>query len=145
LQRDKVVLTTIAAYVAIVVTGALTNPILQFFSGERPIMNQVFIRGINNPFIIQTAIFAIVVAIVTTKSGLDEKGSNGILSPIELLGYSILNTALIMTTVFGFMPEETRNGFSSTSKLANILITHNLWWILLPIALLIVLGMKKGD
>lgn len=145
LQRDKVVLTTIAIYVALIVTQTLTIPILQFFSGDRAFLNQVFIKGINNAFAIQTIVFAIVITIVTTKSGLEGKGSSGILSPIELLAYSFLNAALIMSSIFFFMTEEIRQSFAATSKLANFIISHHTWWVVLPVMLLVALGIKRGD
>lgn len=145
LQRDKVVLTTISIYVALVITQTLAEPVLQFFAGDRAILNQVFIKGINNAFAVQATIFTLVIAIVTTKSGLEGKGSGGILSPLELLGYSFLNTALIMSSFFFFMTEEARIAFSEGSKLAHFVIGYHTWWTLLPIILLIALGIKKSD
>lgn len=145
LQRDKVVLTTIAIYVALVITQTLADPILQFFAGDRAFLNQVFIKGVNNAFAVKTTLFAIVIAIVTTKSGLEGKGSGGVLSPIELLAYSFLNAALIMSSIFFFMTEETRQSFAESSRLANFVISHHSWWVLGPVALLIALGIKKGD
>ena len=145
LQRDKVVLTTISIYVALVITGVLADPILQFFAGEKAIFNSVFIKGINNPFIIKATLLTIVIAIVTTKSGLEGKGSGGILSPLELLAYSFLNAALIMSSIFFFMEVSMRDGFAETSKLAGFIINHYTWWVVLPVALLIALGIKRGD
>lgn len=145
LQRDKVVLTTIAIYVALVITQTLADPVLQFFAGDRAILHQIFIKGGNNAFAVKSTIFAIIIAIVTTKSGLEGKGSGGILSPLELVGFSFLNAALIMSSIFFFMDETTRNAFSESSRLANFIVSNHTWWVLLPIALLVVLGIRKGD
>lgn len=145
LQRDKVVLTTIAIYVALVITQTLTDPILQFFAGDRAILNQVFIKGVNNAFAVKSVLFAIVITVVTTKSGLDGKSSGGLLTPVELLSYSFLNTALITSSIFYFMPEASRIAFAESSRLAAFVINHNTWWVILPIVLLIALGIKRGD
>lgn len=145
LQRDRVVLTMIAAYVALVATQVLSVPLQQFFSGEKAFMNQVFIRGITNAFAIQTTIFVLVIAIVTSKSGLEGKSSGGLLSPFELLAFSFLNTAFIATNIFYFMPEAMRNSFALDSRLASYMINFHTYWMVLPIVLLIVLGIKKGD
>lgn len=145
LQRDKVVLTTIAIYVALVITQTLADPILQFFAGDKTILHQIFIKGGNNAFAVKSVIFFIIMIVVTSKSGLEGKGSGGILSPIELIGFSFLNAALIMSSIFYFMDEPTRTAFSESSRLASFIVSHHTWWVLSPIALLIVLGIRRGD
>lgn len=140
LQKDKVIVTLLSVYVALVLTSVLVAPIGDFFAGDRTILNQLFIKSSASPFTIATVVFALTIILVSTKSGLAGKDSGGALSPLELLGYSVLNTALILSSILFFMPEAQRDGFDTTSKIAHLLITYRLWILVLPVALLITTG-----
>lgn len=140
LQKDKVVVTLIAVYVALVVTSVLVTPVGEFFSGDRTILNRIFIKSNTNPFTISTLVFILTIALVSTKSGLAGKNSGGMLSPIELLAYSVLNTSLILSSILFFMPEGQRMAFDASSRIAHLLISYREYALLLPVALLIVSG-----
>ena len=142
LQRDKTVITLISVYVALVVVQILTGPIQDFFAGDRTIFGQIFIKSSASPFTIRTVIFAGVIALVSAKSGLASKGENSI-SSIEIFGYSFLNAALILSSVFYFMPDATRETYASMSRIANFVISYHNWWVVLPLILLVVMGWKR--
>ncbi len=144
LQRDKAVVTMISIYVALVVTTILTDPIQGFFAGEKAIMGQVFIRSSANAFTIQSAIFLVTIGLISTKSGIEGRDSGG--SAIEIFGFSFLNAALVVSTILFFMEPAKREAIAASSKLANILVNYQVWWIVLPVALLIVTGfMRKNN
>ena len=144
LQRDKTVITLISVYVALVLVQVLTNPIQEFFAGEKTVFGQLFIKSSASPFTIKTILFAVVIALVSTKCGLSSKGENSI-SPLEIFGFSFLNAALIISSIFYFMPESTMLHYASISKLANFVIDYHNWWVILPIILLVITGWKRGD
>jgi len=144
LQRDKTVITLISVYVALVLVQILTGPIQEFFAGDKTIFGQLFIKSSASPFTIQVVLFASIIALVSAKSGLSSKGENSI-SPLELFGYSFLNAALIISSIFYFMPEVTRAHYADISKLANFVISYHTWWIVLPIILLVVTGWKRSE
>lgn len=145
LQRDKTVVTLISVYVALVITSVLADPFLAFFAGEKTFIGQFFIRANVSPFTLQIVIFAAVIALVSAKSGLAGKESSGLMSPVEVFGYSLFNTALIISSIFFFMPEAMRAGFDETSKIAHYLIQYHTWWMVLPVALLIFTGFRRGN
>lgn len=145
LQRDKTIITLISVYVALVVTQVLAGPVQEFFAGEKTLFGQFFINANVSPFTIQMVLFAGIIALVSAKSGLAGRESGGLMSPIEVFGYSALNTALIISSIFFFMPEAMRAGFDETSKIAHFLIQFHTWWIILPVALLIFTGFRRGS
>lgn len=145
LQRDKTVITLISVYVALVITQVLTLPIQEFFAGERTVLGQFFIKANVSAFTLQTILFAGVIALVSAKSGISGRDSGGLMSPIEVFGFSLLNTALIISSIFFFMPEAMRAGFDESSKIAHFLIQYHIWWIVLPIILLIFTGFRHGN
>lgn len=144
LQRDKAVVTMISIYVALVLTSILTDPVQGFFAGEKAIMNQVFIRSSANSFTIQSAIFLLTIGLISTKSGIEGRDSGG--SVIEIFGFSFLNAALVVSTILFFMEPSQREAIVASSRLANILVNYQVWWIVLPVALLIITGfMRKSN
>lgn len=145
LQRDKTVITLISVYVALVITQVLTLPIQEFFAGDRTILGQFFIKANVSAFTVQTILFALTIALVSAKSGISGRDSGGMMSPIEVFGYSVLNTALIASSIFYFMPEAMRAGFDETGRIAHYLIQYHIWWIILPIILLVVTGFRKSN
>ena len=144
LQRDKTVVTLISVYVGLVLVQVLTDPMQDFFAGEKTVFGQLFIKSSASPFTIKTILFAAVIALVSTKSGLASKGE-GSASPLEIFGFSFLNASLIISSIFYFMPESTMMHYASISKLANFVINYHVWWIILPILLLIITGWKRSD
>lgn len=145
LQRDKVVLTLIAVYVALVITEAVASPLQQFFAGEKALFNQFFIKGITDNFAIKSIVFLLTIGIVTSKSGLGEGDTGGVLSQLEILSYSFLNSALIASSILFFMDESMRNAFTGGSKFANMLVIYHTWIVLAPVALLIFMGLRKKE
>ncbi|TSC91708.1 MAG: Uncharacterized protein CEN91_600 [Candidatus Berkelbacteria bacterium Licking1014_85] len=143
LQREKTTVTILSAYVGLVIAQAL-NPIVQgFFSGDKTI-GSFFIRANASPFTVQVAIFLIVTVLMSTRAGIIGQRARGLLSPIEVLIYSFLNSALIISSIINFMPEDKKTALLASSKLASKIITYNIWWLILPVLALVIIGFRKG-
>ncbi|MBI4185518.1 hypothetical protein HY524_00525 [Candidatus Berkelbacteria bacterium] len=143
LQRERAVVTLMTIYVGLVVTQILTEPVSQFFLGEKTI-NSFFIDGNVSPFTIQAVLFIGTIIVVSTKGGLSgERSSHSLLSPIEVFVYSFLNTALIATTLIAYLPEITRSDLLRQSSMASFLAHYHTYWLLLPIAALIFFGWSR--
>lgn len=144
LQRERTVVTLVSIYVALVVTSVLIGPVGQFFIGERTI-NSFFINSNISPFTIQASLFVGTLVLLVTKSGLSGgRDGSGLLSPLEVFAYSFLNTALIISTLISFMPEESRAAMVSQSSMAAFLVNHHTWWMLLPIGILLFFGWNRS-
>lgn len=145
LQREKIIGTLVSVYISLVIVSVWSETIHKFFMGEKAVFNQVFIRSSASPFTIQVILFAAIILLLSAKSGISgAKSTKGLLSPLELLIYSFLTTALILSSIFYFLPAETRAAFAETSRLARLVINYHTWWILLPIVFLVVTGFKRG-
>jgi hypothetical protein len=144
LQRDKTVITTIAIYVALVLASILVDPVQQFFSGEKALLNQVFIKSNANTFTIQTIIFVATIILLSAKSGIEGRGSDS--SFLEVLGFSFLNGALIITSIIFFMDPAKQESIMHGSKIVKFLMVYHNWWLILPVIFLIFTGWnKKSD
>jgi len=143
LQREKVVVTLISIYVGLVMVSILTGSLQEFFAGDRAIFNKIFIRGTTSPFAIQTGIFLATIVALTARSGLSGGRGSGLLSPIELFGYSFLNAALLIVSVLSFLPQDMLSTIIDSSHLANLLVAFRGWILVLPVLVLVVLGFRE--
>ena len=141
LQRDKVIVTLLSIYAGIVVANVLAEPLKLFFVGDKTVFNQVFISAKLSPFTIQTCLFALTVILVSVRSGIGGRSaSRGALSPFELAVFSFLNSALLLTAIFSFMTPEMRENFIHNSRIANVFIQKQTWWVIAPLMTLIATG-----
>lgn len=144
LQREKIVTTMLSVYVGLIVTQALSGTLQQFFEGSKT-LNQFWVNLHASSFSIRVFIFMAVIMLLSAKSGISGGKSKGIMSPIEIIIYSILTTGLILASIFYFLPPETRDAFAANSKMAALVINNYLWWIILPVIALIVSSFfRKG-
>ena len=143
LQREKIVATLMSVYAALVVSQMLVDPVGQFFKGDKTLFNQIWIRSDTQPFTIHLVLFTAIIVLLSAKGGLGSARGRGVVSHVEVFVYSILNTALIVTSIFSFLPEPTRDAYAAGSKLVSFLITHNTYWLLLPVFALIFFGFQR--
>lgn len=139
LQRDKIVATLLSVYVGLIITQAVSGNIQSFIQGESTFSN-MWIRSNANPFTVRAVIFIAVIMLVSAKSGISAGRSKGLLSPIEVIIYSIFTSGLILSSLFYFMPAESREAFVMSSRMAKLVINNYVWWIVLPIIFMIVAG-----
>lgn len=147
LQRDKVLLTLISTYVALIISQNFSTIIGQLFIGDKTILGGLWIKSSASPFIIQTTLYALTIVILTTKSGLGGNSGRrgGLLSPLEVIVYSFFTSALIISTILSFLPETDRDIFLAQSQIAKIIMDYHLWWLALPPVSLIVTGMRSSS
>lgn len=144
LQREKVIVTLVAAYVALAATEVLMPLFQQFFVGDKTLFNSIYLKANASPFVIQTAIFGVLTVLLTVRSGLTGHKVRGFLIPLEVLAYSALNSAFIISTVLTFLEEDKKASLAISSKIAKLLIAYHDWWIVVPIILLIVTGFRHA-
>lgn len=140
MQRERVMVTLLAIYVGVVVTQLLADPVAAFFAGDTTIAGSFFIRSSASPFTIHAVLFVGIVVLITLKSGLSGNRESGSLSTLEIMGYAVLNAALMVTILIGFLDPAAQHSFLTASKNATFLYAHRFWWFLAPIALMIIAG-----
>lgn len=146
LQREKIIATLLSTYVALIVTEVFAGNVFDFFQGNKTIFGDIWIKSGASPFAVRTILFMAVITLLSAKGGISGTKAKGILSPIEIFGLSFLTTALILSSIFYFMPPESREAFIASSRLASFMIRHYIWWVILPVLALVGLGfVRKGS
>ena len=146
LQRERIIATLLSTYVALVVTQIFAGNVFEFFQGNRTLFNQIWIKANSSPFTIRVVLFLAIIVLLSAKGGIQGTKSKGILSPIEIFGISFLTTGLILSTIFYFMPIETREAFMASSRMATLVIKYYPAWVIAPVIALVALGFfRKSD
>lgn len=145
LQREKIVATLLSVYAALAVSQILAEPVGQFFKGDKTLFNQIWIRSDAQPFTIHLALFVTVIVLLSAKGALSGGRGRGAISHLEILVYSALNTALIVSSIFSFLPEPTQAIYATSSRLASFLIERKDWWIVGPVIALIFFGFQRHN
>lgn len=145
LQRDRVIITLLGTYLAYLVTQTASPLISQFFNGDRTLLGELFIKVKASPFSVHMGVFLVSLMLISLKGGLDARRGKGLLTPLEIIVFSALNMALILDIVLTFMPAVMRQSMIDQSRIVTVITAHHAMWIVLPIALMVLLGfMRKG-
>lgn len=146
LQREKIIATLLATYVSLVVTTAVAGNVFDFFQGSRTV-GSFWIQSHATPFSVRIILFIVIIMLLSAKGGISGTKAKGIMSPIEIFVMSFLATGLILSSIFYFMPIESREAFMASSRFANIIIKYYLGWVIVPPVVLIALGFmgKRSD
>jgi cytochrome c oxidase subunit IV len=144
LQREKIVATLLSAYVALIITQAVAGNIQDFFQGERTI-NQFWLHFNASSFSVRTTVFLGTIVLLSSQAPFGGEKAKGLLTPLEIIIYSILTTGLIVCSVFYFMPAETRLAFTESSKIAALVIKNYTIWLVAPAGFMIVSSFFKKD
>jgi hypothetical protein len=145
LQRDKIVATLLGVYAGLIMTQAVSGTVQNFFQGDTTLFNQVWIKANTNPFTVRALVFFATILLVSTKANISGGKAKGILSPMEIVIYSILTTGLVLSSVFHFMPQDSITAFTMTSRMAKLVINNYTWWIILPMIFMFVSGWLHRD
>jgi len=145
LQREKTITTLISVYIGLVVASSFSGTVFDFFNGNKVIANQIWIRGNASNSSIAIIIFLLTIILVSGAINSKTKKSDGQLSLVEVLVYSFLMMALILSSVLSFMPEATRSHYIEISIAAKYLWSLRTLFVVTPPIMLIVLNWRKKE
>jgi hypothetical protein len=144
MAREKIIVTLISAYVGLVVAKVWGSTIFDFFNGNKTILDKVWIRSSASLFMVQLILFGATVGVLSYRSALSAKEGKG-LSTIEYLVYSLLTAGLVISSILSFMPSEQQSTIINSSRLGNLVMGHQTWWIILPIIMMVFTGKRRGS
>lgn len=140
LQRDKIIATLYAVYVSLIISQTFSGPIQQFFHGDKTLAG-FWINASIDPFYVKTGLFLIVIILLSLKAEFTiSNKSKGVLSPLEIIAYSVMVAGLVMTTIFNFMPTAMQESIMAKSTFAQLITGKYIWWVSLPVVIIIISG-----
>ncbi|PIU24185.1 hypothetical protein COT12_02425 [Candidatus Berkelbacteria bacterium CG08_land_8_20_14_0_20_39_8] len=142
LKREKVITILSSIYIAIVMATSFTEYVFQFFQGNKVIANQIWIKGNMSEGTVAIALFLLVIFFVSGTINASSTRS-GDASVFEVIVYMALAMALVISTIIGFLPEETRATILATSKIGSIIYGFRTLWIITPPISLVILNFRR--
>ncbi len=142
LRREKAITMLCSTYIGLVIATQFSRYVFDFFNGNRLIAGQVWLHSNASLSTISIVVFLLSTFLV---SGVIIMASNraGDVSPFEVIIYSSLNMALIISSVLGFLPQEIRAKYVETSHLASFFFHYSTLWVILPPMALIILNFRR--
>ena len=142
IKREKAITTLCSIYIGLVIASSFSQTIFDFFNGNKTIGHSVWIKS--NASVSTIAIVIFLLSILLISGAINSSNSrSGDISPIEVLIYSALSVALILSSIMGFLPEASRNRYIEVSKMAKYLYDLKTLIIVLPPLALILLNWRK--
>jgi len=144
LQREKTITTLVSVYMGIVIATSFSQSVFEFFNGNKVIAGQIWIRSNASTSTIAIILFLLSTFLVSGAINSKSKRSDD-LSLFEVIVYSGLMVALILSSILGFLPTVSRAHYIEISQAAKYLWNFRTLFVLLPPILLILLNWKKKD
>lgn len=142
LKREKTITVLCSTYIAIVMSASFTEYVFQFFQGNKVIANQIWVKGNMSESTVAIALFLIVLFFVSGAIN-SSSSSSGDLSPFEVIVYTTLTVALVVSTIIGYLPEEARNNILGASKVGSVIYSMKTLWVIAPPISLVILNFRR--
>ncbi|MBI2448291.1 hypothetical protein HYV44_01890 [Candidatus Microgenomates bacterium] len=149
LGRERAVVGVIASYMGLVAANIGGNALYAAMGGSTTtqIGSTLSITATTSPFIVKAIIFILITLLLIVKGDFLKKASTiheGFGSIIFAAMYSFLNAGLIITAIISFLNDAQRTDLLTQSHWINEITQYQIWWMVLPIILMVLLGFKKS-
>ena len=142
LRREKTITTLCSTYIGLVVATGFSKYVFDFLNGNRYLAGQIWIHSNASLSTVMIILF-LVVTFLVSGTIISTNNRSGDVSPFEVIIYSTLTMALIISSILGFLPEEVRMKYVETSKLAGFMLNMKTLWIILPPIALVILNFRR--
>lgn len=146
LGRGRIVIILIITYLAYVVAAEVGNAVYAFFAGPTAVTSNIWVQSNVTLFVVRTAIFALIIILVSLKGELGALTSlaRGVRSAFLTGVYAFFNAGLIISCIIKFLPEESQAALFAVSPLANKVNNNRIWWLVIPVIVMIIEGFFRG-
>ena len=142
LRREKTITTLCSTYIGLVIASSFSDTIFSFFQGDTFIANQVWIKS--NASLSTISIATLLVSIFLVSGAINSSSTrSGDTSPLEVIVFSALNVALIISSILGFLPEGVRATTIEGSRVASVIFAFRTWWVVVPPIALVVMNFRR--
>ena len=148
--RERSMVGVIAAYMGLVVSNIGGNALYAALGGQTSAQlgNTISLTATTSPFFIKAAIFILILVLLIIKGDFLKRATTshtGVGSIIASGLYSFLNAGIIITALVSFLSDSQRTDLLTQSKYINLIQQYQVWWMILPVVLIIVLGFKEKE
>lgn len=142
LRRDKAITTLCSVYIGLVIASSFSETLFAFFNGNATIANQIWIKSNASTSTISIILFLLCIFFISGAIN-SSSNRNGDISPSEVVIYSGLTVALIVSSILYFLPPEARNHYIEISRAAKMLLKERTLIVVAAPLILVVLNMRR--
>lgn len=146
LGRGRIAVILIITYAAYAVSSEAGALVYSFFTGTKSIADSIWISSNMSLFTVKAVIFGLIIILMSTRGELGVLNSlaKGVRSTFLVGLYSFFNAGLIVSSIIKFLPEEQQVSLFSISSLAARVDSWRVWWLAVPIIVMIIEGFLRG-
>lgn len=147
LRREKIGVVIVSIYIALAVASELGDAIYKLLSGSGYVADHIWIASNASIFTIKTLLFIGLILLLSLKgehAQIGEAGGQTIVGAVLTGIYGFLAAGLIISSEIHFMAEETKYILYSQSRLADLVMRYRVWWLLLPIIIMIITSIWRS-
>lgn len=141
LRREKAITTLCSTYIGLVIATTFSQTVFDFFNGNKVLGNQLWIRS-NAPLPVITAGIFILATFFISGAINSSSSRSTETSPLEVIIYSALNMALILSCALTFLTPEMRVHIFESSRFAKLLYDMHTVIVIAPPLSLVVLNFR---
>lgn len=140
----------IAAYIGLVVSNVWGNAVYSMIGGNASaqVGSAISFSATASPFFIKAGIFILILVLLIIKGDFLKRALTshaGVTSIVTSAIYSFLNAGIIITALVSFLGDSQRTDLLGQSSLINTIQQYQVWWMVLPVAIMIILGFRDKE
>jgi len=148
--RERSMVGIIAAYMGLVVSNVWGNAIYNMIGGGvgAQVGTAISFSATTSPFFIKAGIFVLILVMLIIKGDFLKRAITshaGVGSILASGLYSFLNAGIIIIALVSFLGDSQRTDLLTQSHFINLIQQYQVWWMTLPVALMIILGFKEKE
>jgi hypothetical protein len=143
IRKHKSLATLVSVYIAYFIATSWGTKIAAFFSGDRVVFNNLWIKANATPFSIQVALLVLFTILLSSFVKLGGRRSRYSLA--EVILYSISTVALALMFIMLLMPDPLRESVLQSSKIAPYIYNWREWVLVVPVFVMIYFGIYGDD
>jgi hypothetical protein len=148
--RERSMVGVIAAYIGLVVSNIAGNAIYNSLGGgaSAQMGDALTFTASPSPFFIKAGIFILVLVLLIIKGDFLKRALTshaGVFSIVTSGIYSFLNAGIIITALVSFLSDAQRTDLLTQSHYINLIQQYQVWWMVIPVVLMIALGFKEKE
>ena len=148
LGRERAIVGVIASYIGLITANVGGNALYNLVGGTSANIGSIALSAGSSPFGVKAGIFALIFILLMVKGDFLKKAvtyHTGVFSMLFAGVYSFLNAGLIITALVSFLSDAQRTEILTQSSLGNTVIQYQVWWLVLPVLMMIILGFKHQE
>jgi hypothetical protein len=143
IRKHKSLATLVSVYIAYFIATAWGDKIAAFFSGDRVIFNNVWIKANATAFSIEVALLVLFTFLLSSFIKLGGRRSR--YSLIEVGVYGICTVALGLMFILLLMPDPLRQSVLQNSHIVPYIYNWREWVLVVPVFVMIYFGIYGND